>query len=500
MTLTATRALLRSGLPNVLVEAPAGCGKTFEAAELARDLGQNLPEGSSVLVLAHTNAAVQEFTRRVRNTGARVRAMTIDSFCVDLLEPYASRLGLPAPLRRHVGFGAGRLAFNALAPAAANLLARCNPITAMLAARHPVVILDEHQDSSLIQHQVVASFGRADGCRVRVFGDPMQAIYEGDAAGAVTWDWLLAEAASSSSLTEAQRWRDDRALGEWILAARVELQAGRRLPLQDAPSSVTIRRIGGLRCAGFGRGNAGQLARPVQEFTRNAEGSVAVLSRHNNHVWGLHVAAGGTLRLNEGADYEKAYALLEEASANRDSPQRLSLCLAEHIRDVSTGLDAAKYDAIRRALRPDRIEYGRHLILRSFLEGFRPIYETPCLDTFCRTAKVINEVPPSWLTIRMPASMRLIGQARPQASDDPLECLDAVVARIKAGARRLTRSVSTIHKAKGLEYDHVMIGNFSAAHFGDDEMSRRIAYVALSRARRSIMLVVPEDQPSPLLG
>jgi DNA helicase-2/ATP-dependent DNA helicase PcrA len=96
--------------------------------------------------------------------------------------------------------------------------------------------------------------------------------------------------------------------------------------------------------------------------------------------------------------------------------------------------------------------------------------------------------------------MRLIGQLRPQPHDDPLECLDAIVARIKAGAGRLTRSVSTVHKAKGLEYDHVMIGNFSAAHFGDDEMSRRIAYVALSRARRSITLLVPKQQPSPLLG
>jgi len=82
------------------------------------------------------------------------------------------------------------------------------------------------------------------------------------------------------------------------------------------------------------------------------------------------------------------------------------------------------------------------------------------------------------LTIRMPASMRLIAQLRPRPDDDPLECLDAIVARIKAGAGRLTRSVSTVHKAKGLEYNHVMVGNFSAAHFGNDEMSRRIAYVA----------------------
>jgi superfamily I DNA/RNA helicase len=257
MTLAATRALLRSSAPNVLVEAAAGCGKTFEAAELARDVGQGLAEGASVLVLAHTNAAVQEFTRRVRNTGARVRAVTIDSFCVDLLEPYASRLGLPSPLRRRVGLGTGRLPFSALAPAAADLLSRCNAIAAMLAARHPVVILDEHQDSSLLQHQVVSAFGRHDGSRFRVFGDPMQAIYEADAAGSITWDRLLAEAGSSALLTEAQRWREDRALGDWILAARGELRAGRPLPLRDAPPSVTVCRISGLRCAGFGHGTRG---------------------------------------------------------------------------------------------------------------------------------------------------------------------------------------------------------------------------------------------------
>jgi hypothetical protein len=500
MTLAETRALLRSTQPNVLVEAPAGCGKTFEAAELARDAGLGLPEGASVLVLAHTNVAVQEFSRRVRNTGARVHPTTIDSFCVDLLESYAGRLGLPSPLRRHVGLGAGRLPFSALAPAAANLLSRCTTITTMLAARHPVVILDEHQDSNLLQHQVVSSFGRHPGCRVRVFGDQMQAIYEADTTGGLTWAQLLTEAASSSSLTEAQRWRDDRALGDWILAARTELRAGRALPLRDAPPSVTVRRIQGLRCAGFGHGNAGQLARPVQDFTRQVEGSMAVLSRHNNHVWGLHIAAGGTVRLNEGADYEGAYGLIEAAVANRHSAQRLTQCLVEHIRSVSTGFDAAKSDAVQRALLSDRIDYGRHRVLRPFLECFQPLYDAPSLATFCQTAKAIREAPPSWLTIRMPGSMRLVAQIRPQPNDDPLECLDAIIARIKAGAGRLTRSISTVHKAKGLEYDHVMIGNFSTAHFGDDEMSRRIAYVALSRARRSITLLVPEQQPSPLLG
>lgn len=39
MTLADTRNILRSDLRNILVEAPAGCGKTFEAADLAVELG-----------------------------------------------------------------------------------------------------------------------------------------------------------------------------------------------------------------------------------------------------------------------------------------------------------------------------------------------------------------------------------------------------------------------------------------------------------------------------
>src|SRR5262249_17962680 len=155
--------------------------------------------------------------------------------------------------------------------------------------------------------------------------------------------------------------------------------------------------------------------------------------------------------------YEMAYALLEEAAANSRSPQQLARCLVEHIRSVSTGFDTAKYDAVHRALHSDGIDYGRHQVLRGFLESLHPLYDDPSLASFCRVPKTIRELPPPWLTVRMPASMRLIGQLRPQPDDDPLECLDAIVARIKAGAGRLRRSVSTIHKAKGLEYDHVLV-------------------------------------------
>lgn len=500
MTLAAVRAALRSDERNVLIEAPAGCGKTFEAAELAVEIGGQVTRGAEVLLLAHTNAAVQEFLRRIRNTSSRVRATTVDSFCLELLTPYAGPLGLPSPLRRSVGLGAGRVGFEQLAPNALDLLARCPSIATMLAHRYPFIILDEHQDTNIAQHDVVSTFCKIAECRVRIFGDPMQAIYEAQTAGSVSWDRLSNEAGTVGSLDTPQRWRDEANLGDWILAARQELHAGRPLPLRQAPPSVQVRRLPGLKCAGFGHGNAGLLTPPVQEFLTNAPGSAAVLSRHNNHVWGLHIAAGDRLRLNEGADYSEAYALLERATANVGNSQLLSSFIVDHVASVSTGLGQAKRQALSRALQVDRIQYGRQQILREFISHFEPLYCTPDLWTFCETARRIISDPPQWLTIRMPATMRLLGQTRPRPEDDPLECLDQIIVRIKAGARRLTRSASTIHKAKGLEFDNVLISNFSAAHFGNDELSRRVAYVALSRARRSITILVPGDSPSPLLG
>lgn len=105
MTIERVRAALRSDTRTVIVEAPAGCGKTFEAARLATDLVPTLPVGREILLLAHTNAAVQEFARRTHGVRRAVRVATIDAFCLQLLEFYAAAIDLPVPLRRHVGLG-----------------------------------------------------------------------------------------------------------------------------------------------------------------------------------------------------------------------------------------------------------------------------------------------------------------------------------------------------------------------------------------------------------
>jgi DNA helicase-2/ATP-dependent DNA helicase PcrA len=334
MPLEEVRRALRSAERNVLVEAPAGCGKTFEAAELAAELGNSLSPGAEVLLLAHTNAAVQEFVRRTRASGARVRATTIDAFCLDLLTPYAARLNLPTPLRRAVGLVGSGVPFHELAPAAASLLMRCPSIATAMAYRHPIVILDEHQDASVAQHEIAAALNRSEHCRVRVFADRMQAIYEQADGTRISWDRLSREADTFVELDDPRRWGENGELGGWILSARRELAAGRPLPMTQRPASVRVTRADWIECANFGYGNAGQLAVPINRFLNDHDGTAVVLARSRNLVWTLHEAARHRLLFNEGADYQDAYALVAAAAMNNGNGQRLALLLVDHLRDV----------------------------------------------------------------------------------------------------------------------------------------------------------------------
>jgi DNA helicase-2/ATP-dependent DNA helicase PcrA len=62
------------------------------------------------------------------------------------------------------------------------------------------------------------------------------------------------------------------------------------------------------------------------------------------------------------------------------------------------------------------------------------------------------------------------------------------------------KAISTVHKAKGLECDGVLIMPCDAQHFGDSLAARCRLYVAMSRAKRSLTFVVSRQKPSPLIA
>ena len=61
------------------------------------------------------------------------------------------------------------------------------------------------------------------------------------------------------------------------------------------------------------------------------------------------------------------------------------------------------------------------------------------------------------------------------------------------------RAISTIHKAKGLECESVIVMPCDGRTFPDKDEARCLLYVALSRAKNHLMFVVSRSSPSPLL-
>jgi hypothetical protein len=70
--------------------------------------------------------------------------------------------------------------------------------------------------------------------------------------------------------------------------------------------------------------------------------------------------------------------------------------------------------------------------------------------------------------------------------------------RTYARPKPLDKAISIIHKAKGLECESVIVMPCDGRNFPDKMETRCLLYVALSRAKSRLMLVVSRTSPSPL--
>ena len=498
MAVEDVRRALRSDARVVAIEAPAGCGKTYEAAAAAADLAKDLREGRELLLLAHTNAAVGEFRRRVRERKVRVRASTLDAFALELITPYAAALGLPSPVAP--GDGHGQVPFRELARKAAELLRRAPSLARALGHHYPVIFLDEHQDTRVEQDQLVRLIVEAGEGRLRTFADPMQAIYS-SMDELVNWQEHRQAADATATLENPHRWQDVPELGEWIMRARDALERGHRVPTESLPECVRIELVRGL--TDLPNPNSRQvqraLIRVLRRIADGAEGSLAVLTRYNEHARGLNSALRGLVVIQEGGEFAPAYDALDRAEASLGKPRDMALALLGLLAQTCTGLTQEICAQFSRSLLPDKIESGRRERIRPILDCLEALYKTPDLSTWCQALACIVTRSPVWLKVDLRTNLRLLAQIRPGPDDSGRELLDRAIRRYREGAPLPRRCVSTIHKAKGQEYDHVVVAVAGSSIFPASEKGRQLFYTAISRARKSLTILSPDDHPSPLV-
>lgn len=500
-------ALLRSEAPVVLIEAPAGCGKTYQAAEYAAHAAAKIRE-KRVLVLTHTHAAcsvVAERTHAIRNN---MEIRTLDGFIHEIASAYRIALNLPEDVSRWVR--EEQNGHSKIAEKVAKLLSANPMICGTLAKRYPVIICDEHQDSNEHQEKIVRVIAKS-GSLLRVFGDPMQAIPGGRGQDAVVaevvarWEHLKSEAVFGE-LEEPHRWKDTNPeLGAWILDARRQLKDGNAIDL-----SALFR-------AGIGQLQAENSAYPGQPYrispagndwssvngVVNRDTSMLCVAGQSGTVDGLRSTFRHRLPIWEGHtrnDLEAFVDKVVDPGATLDAKARQYVLL---LKKLLSGFGTQYSDRFIQELQnPSANPRGQIPPQMRIMAA--TVLEAPNHKGFSTATKHLRELieggghPFSDIRIDYPRELNdLIQLGRFEQADVGL--VEIMQRRSRAHPKPPRKCLSTVHKSKGLEAHTVVVFACDSQHFPDRPAKRNLLYVALSRATTELVIVRSTADPSPLL-
>ena len=499
-------AALRSRASLVVIEAPAGCGKTHQGAEYAREAAaqQSL---ARPLILTHTHAACSVFAARTKGTCVPVEIRTIDSVIGQIATAYHAGLGLPSDiatwLRQNPKTG-----HQALAVEVARLLKRNPLIAAAIARRHPVVICDEHQDSSGDQHaSVMALYDQ--GARLRVFSDPVQRIFRAKTLSGShpppDWDALRRSADACEELDYPHRWdRGCAQLGRWTLQARELLKSNGVIDLKNGlPPSVTVVYAENTAQATFDYRLTGAERKPIDRFVRD-EDSLLILTPYNGTATSLRAFFGRSVPLWEGHTRPALDRLAEALNAFTGEREGLAAAVVAFMGDVGKGLSPTAFgNRFKQEVKDGCVKKtkGKPALIQGLA---RCLVDDPSHRGVAAALQRLAELKSSeaaFADIELDCVREFRDAVRLGTFETPDAGLAEITHRRTYGRPKPPdRAISTIHKAKGLECENAIVMPCNKQTFPDKEDARCLLYVALSRARKRVMFVVSREEPSPLFA
>ena len=506
MTDEEVAALLRSDSRVVLIEAPAGCGKTYQAAEYARD-AVTILGFERVLVLTKTHAACSVVAKETRQINRQVEIRTIDGLIFDIAKAYRIPLGLPDDVSLYVQKSSD--GWRKLAGLVAQLL-HANPmVTEVLAKKFPVIICDEHQDSDRDQERVVLAISSA-GSYLRIFGDPMQIIPAGrgqdDVVAEVLTRWeALKKDSDYGELEVPHRWKQtDPQLGHWILEARAALKDGQSFGVPESlPSGLEFHCVEKASNPGASyRINPKDCWAVLGNKLNSPEGMMCVAAE-NRTVLALRSSLSGRLPIWEGHTRSHLENLVRKISDPSLSVVEKTNCFIYFLKEVLVGF--TKQESVKLLAEVEKpSEKPRGKLPPEMKAMAIRIRENPDHRGFAN------------------AALHLRGLI--QSGDKPFEKMKFVLRRefndlinlrefedaslglseISSRWSRMYPSppdkcLSTVHKAKGLQSHTVVVFACDGEHFADRPAKRNLLYVALSRATNNLVLVTSNSDPCPLL-
>jgi hypothetical protein len=498
------RDALRSGALLVAVEAPAGCGKTYQGADYA---GEVAASGKSrLLILTHTHAACSVFAEHTGAGRSRVEIRTIDSLIGQIAAAYHAGLGLPNDVASWARCNKDGYAHVALK--VADLIERHPAIPASLARRYPVVICDEHQDSSGDQHAVAMSL-LSQGVRLRIFADPMQCIFKEDplsgSRSACDWASLTGTADAFEQLGTPHRWSAGcPELGKWVLKARDTLKSGGKINLSaNLPPSVGVVIAENQAKRNLEYQLSPNDRKAVDEFEK-AQASLLVLTHYNEAARSFRAFFNRRIPLWEGHTRPALETLADSVRATAGDASAVAAAVVKFMNGIGKGFSASAFgDRFEREVRERCTAKSRGMpgAIQNLARCLLAEPNHRGVAAVLRRLAELKQSDAGFSDIEMDCNREFWDAVNLGAFDDVDQGLAQITnRRAHVMPKPPSRAISTIHKAKGLECGSVIVMPCDAKTFPDKFQSRCLMYVALSRAKDRLLLVVSRDMPSPLLS
>lgn len=443
------------------MKAPAGCGKTQVIATAVAQHG-----GGKELVLTHTHAGVDALRQRLTSLGA-----SASNYHIDTIAGWALRLASAFPATANLPSDQPRSheEYCATYTSAAHL-ARLSPIREVLRASYSGVYVDEYQDCTVDQHQLVTALTEFLPCRI--VGDPLQGIFGFGDNQVIDWDrdiqGVFEELPGS---TEPWRWtKTNPELGAWLQVVRRILETGQDIDLRCAP----VQWIDGSSYRQQMEVNV------CMRSSRTDKETVIVIRTWPNQCHDLARRLRGRFSCVEPIDTKDFYNAaarigaangLERAVAVIDFAARCITQAGSRLRTIRNAFEDGRVPRVRN--HRDQLD----ALLQVAQEGgFNAIEST--LDTI--------ELIPSAIVYRREL-LREMKRAVQAFVNGEAESLEEAAWIIRNRTRRLGRilpryAVGTTLLVKGLEFDHAIV-------LDADAYDAKNLYVAMTRGSRSLTIV-----------
>lgn len=462
------------------VVAPAGFGKTYLIAEsVARSADRQL-------VLTHTYAGVNALRRKMRELKVRDRLFHVDtiaSWALHLSLSYSGTSGWIS--ERPDGSG-----WTELYRACSGLLDSAF-VRRIVRASYAGLYVDEYQDCSAAQHDIVLKLARDLPCRI--LGDPLQAIFDFDGQEPVEWERdIAANFEALGQLDTPHRWvrAGAPAIGTWLRTVRQRLEDGQGIDLtQGQPAGVTFKHANGDGDPQRSQGNTCRFFTcdrldtviAIHKGTQEYKAKCHVLSRN----------LSGRFSSIEEIEGKALFSFVAKIGRAQTGAKRLKEVIAFACQCM-TAVEASLPAATVRGELADIRAITRSPEAARRANAYLEDSSSNNMTAFLIALKELADVQ----IVRADLFNRAMGVLRKHALHPQLTLSEAAEKyhrefRYKGRPVDRRKLIGTTLLVKGLEFDHAIV-------LEADTLTRKELYVALTRGAKSLTVISTAPLLNPL--